>query len=168
MCDETGFAWPTALLAGGLEEAALDDGLASAARAHYRSGSVATIEPSENVRSRLKNDEVLFAIRTIASIDPGPPARLPLSGQLAITTERMMLVDGSAVTLAYFDEIEDVTLTADRLLVMLTNGTGFAVRSCHPRLLRVQLAEARARRIDRHPVASSKSVAAVPTDLARR
>jgi hypothetical protein len=148
MCDETGFVWPASLAEHRLEPAEEDDALAAAARSHYRSGAGSTISSSGDVRAALKPDEQLIAVRTTASIDPGPRGGQVWSGQLVVTNERLVLIDQRAVTLASFDQIEDVTLAADRVLVVLTTGGGFAIRSCHPRLLRVQLAAARARGTD--------------------
>jgi hypothetical protein len=145
MCEETGFVWPASLAEHRLEPDDEDEALAAAARLHYRSGARSTVTSSDDVRAALRADEQLIAIRATASIDPGPRGGHAQSGQLAITNERLVLIDQPAVTLASFDQIEDVTLATDRVLVVLTTGGGFAIQSCHPRLLRVQLAAARAK-----------------------
>jgi hypothetical protein len=169
MCEETGFTWPIDLVARRLDAAAEDEALAAAARAHYRSDGLPTLTWDATAPNLLATDERLLAIRRSASIDPRPHHRSwPLAGQLAITTERVMMVGKKAVTIASFDELDDVTLATDRLFVVLTSGAGFVIRSCHPRLLRVQLAEARASRIDRQAGASSNAAMATPTDLPRR
>jgi hypothetical protein len=169
MCEETGFAWPTSLAARDLDADAEDEALAAAARKYYRSDGFATIEPDDGMRSALRSGERLLAMRKTASIDHRPRSgSSPRSGGLAITSERLVMIDRLAETLASFDELDDVTLATDRILVVLTTGTGFAIQSCHPRLLRVQLAEARASRIDRQAGASSNTAAALPADLPRR
>jgi hypothetical protein len=78
-----------------------------------------------------------------------------LSGPLAITNSRLLVIDGQPVTLASFDELDDVTLVTDRLLVMLTSGVGLTIDAVNPRLLRVELAAARARWSDGQPAASN-------------
>jgi hypothetical protein len=169
MCEETGFAWPASLGALGHDAAAEDEALAAAARSHYRSNGFGVLEIDQGMRSALGDDERLLAIRMTASIDHRPRSgRSPRSGQLVITTERLMMVEDVPVTLAGFDEIDDVTLATDRLFVALSSGAGFSIQSCHPRLLRVQLAEARARRTDGQAGASSNTVGALPNDLPRR
>jgi hypothetical protein len=169
MCEEIGFAWPTSLGALGLDAVAEDEGLAAAARSHYRSNEFAILETDQALRSAMGGDERLLAMRTTASIDHGPRSGLsPWSGQLAITTERLVAVEDVPVTLAAFDEIDDVTLATDRVFVALSSGAGFSIQTCHPRLLRVQLAEARVRRIDGQAGASSNKLEALPDDLPRR
>lgn len=168
MCENTGFVWPTSLAAGDLNAEAEDEALAAAARTYYRRAGLAAIEPDDGLRPALQSDERLLAVRKTASIDHRPHSGLSSqSGPLAITTERLVMIDRQIETLASYDELDDVTLARDRILVVLTTGAGFTIRSCHPQLLRVQLAEARASRIDRQAGVSSNTPA-FPTDLPRR
>jgi hypothetical protein len=169
MCEETWFAWPPSPGAPGLDAAAEDEAFAAAARSYYRTNGFAILEIDQVIRSALGDDERLLALRKTASIDHRPRnGSSPWSGLLAITTERLVVVEDVPVTLAGYDEIDDVTLATDRLFVALSSGVGFSIQSCHPRLLRVQLAEARARRIDGQAGVSSKTVGALPSDLPLR
>jgi hypothetical protein len=158
MVDGTGrtpFLDPTA---ADVEADLEDEALAAAARALYRTQGIVSIEPDPHVRSALGSDEQLLAMRQVASVENvlerGGPRR---SGRLAITTRRLMMVDGQPETLAGLDELDDVSVVMDRLLVTLTSGAGFRIDAEQPRLLRVQLAAARARRSDDEPGTSSSS-----------
>ncbi len=152
-----------------LDADAEDEALARAARRRYRTYGIASIEPGHGMRLALMGDEQLVAVRAEASIQDDPKASSsPLHGWLAITTKRMMIIAGHPVTVASLDELDDVTLTTDRLLVTLKTGSGFAVKACHPRLLRVQLAEARASRSDDQSGASSSETADLSSAPSRR
>jgi hypothetical protein len=118
-----------------------------------------SIEPDPAWRSALGRDERLLALREVASIDLLPAGgRSSVWGRLAITTERLIMIAGLPVTLATLEEFDDVTLVTDRLLVLLKSGVSFTIQASQPRLLRVQLAEARASRSDRQMLARSKVV----------
>ena len=145
-----------------------DEALAAAARVRYRTDGLASIEPDGDMRSALDADEQLLAVRETVSIDHRPIDGSPLtSGRLAITTKRLMVVDERALTLASFEELDDVMVVRDRLVVTLRDGSGFTVTAVQPRLLRVQLAEARARRLDQTR-ASSTTAPETGSDLRRR
>lgn len=127
-----------------------DEALAAAARARYRKDGIIRIEPDGGLRSALGTDEGLLAVRQTASIERlADGGGASMSGRLAITTQRLMLVHSQPLTLASLDELDDITVVRDRLLVTLTSGTGFFISVPRPRLLRVELAEARASRKDR-------------------
>ena len=145
-----------------------DEALAAAARVRYRTDGLASIEPDRGMRSALDDDEQLLAVRETVTIDHRPiDGSRPASGRLAITTKRLMVVDGRPRTLASFEELDDVMVVGDRLVVTLMSGSGFTVTTVQPRLLRVQLAEARARRLDQTR-ASSNPASDPPSDLRRR
>lgn len=164
MIQETGRAPSGAPVAASDEDE--DEALAGAERVRYRTDGIVRIEPDHGIRSALGHDEGLLALRETASIVRRPHGESsPLSGRLAITTERLIMVDELSTTLASLEDLDDVTLVADRLLVLLTSETGFTIQTTHPRLLRVQLAEARASRRDRHTGASSDTASEVPSDL---
>ena len=87
-----------------------DEGLAADARARYRTGDMIEIEPDEEMRSLLASDEQLIAIRETADVERLiDGVRSPVSGLLAITDKRLLLVDGQATALASIDELEDAT-----------------------------------------------------------
>jgi hypothetical protein len=135
----------------------------------FRTDGMATIEPDHQMRSALRPDEQLLAVRQAAGVERlVDGVRSMLSGPLAITNNRLLLVDGQPVTLASFDELDDVTLVTDRLLVMLTSGVGFTIDAVNPRLLRVELAAARARWSDGQVAVSSNDGSAPEADQPRR
>jgi hypothetical protein len=144
--EETGRGHISDLVGAMVDSDNEDETLAAAARARYRTGGVVTIEPDQVMRAALQSDEQLLAVRRASEVERLiDGVRSPISGTLAITNKRLLVLDGSTVTLASLDELDDVTLVTDRLLVMLTNGAGLTIDAAHPRLLRVELAEARAR-----------------------
>ncbi len=144
-----------------------DDALATAARARYRQDGIVGIEPDHRDALSTRGDEQLLAVRQSASVERLSDGARPISGRLAITTERIFMLDGQTDTLATLDELDDVTLVSDRLLVMLTSGAGFRINAPQPKLLRVELAAARANRLDRQTAASSSTGPSAPTDLPR-
>ena len=169
MMEHSGLVPASNPVAPGIDADVEDEALATAARARYRRDGIIRIEPDGGMRSALGSDEELLAVRQTASIqrltDRG---QAPMSGRLAITTQRLMLVDEQPLTLAALDELDDVTLVRDRLLVTLTSGTGFTINVVHPRLLRVELAEARASRWDAQTVASPIPESELPGELPLR
>ena len=165
MCEATGFEAPDGQSSRLLDPDAEDEAWAAAARAEYRRTGLKAIESDAAGAWSLREDERLLAIRTVALIDPRPRTGMaPRTGRLAITTERLLMDDDPALTLASFEDLDDTNLAADQILVALTGGTGFAITACHPRLLRVQLAEARASRVERQAGAPSRMAAAPGAD----
>ena len=51
-------------------------------------------------------------------------------------------------TIVALDDMDDVIVATGQLHVTVVGGSGFTIETPYPRLLRVQLAEARARRVD--------------------
>jgi hypothetical protein len=130
---------------------------------------IARIDPDVGVRSALRPGEELLALRGLAIVERFPHRdEPPALGRLAITTDRMIVLDGRATTLAWLDELDDVTLITDGLLVVLASGAGFAVSVAQPRLLRVQLAAARAGRAGGQAEASVDQGSDSPNDRPRR
>lgn len=133
-----------------------DEALAAAARARYRTDGIPNIEPDPSIRSALGSDEKVLAFRPGAAIERlAEPGTTAVWGPFAVTNERLLFIDGQPITLAALEELEDVTVATDRLMVMLRSGSGFCISADQPRLLRVQLAEARARRLESQTTASS-------------
>lgn len=127
-----------------------DELLASAARALYLTSKIKAIEADGPLRSLLAVDEELLAARDGVSVEHVPgDGQTALTGRLAVTSARVMLINHKPVTLATLGELDEVNLVADRLLLMTASGGGFTIRAGRPRLLRVQLAAARAGVADR-------------------
>jgi hypothetical protein len=125
-----------------------DESAATDARARYRTEAPQKLEPDERIAALLDHDEWLIAIRTSALLErreprPGEPLAAGLGGQLAVTSRRLILAGRHVLT---FDlvEVEEITLSGDRLLVVMRDGIGVALDVEQPRLLRVQIAAARA------------------------
>jgi hypothetical protein len=132
-----------------LADEAEDEALASAARSEYLSTGLVALRPGRRTRSVLGEQERLLAERQRASVVHLPAGRTaPMSGRLAVTSERLLLVGRAPVTLATLAELDDTCLVSYRLHVALTGGAAFAIRAMRPRLLRVELAEARAQWLD--------------------
>ena len=153
----------------GLIDDAEDEALASAARAQYLSSGIASLEPDRRVRSALGRGELLLAERPRAAIDPLANGReSPMSGRLAVTSERLIFLQRSPVTLAGLEDLDDISLIAHRLQVLLTTGAAFAIRALRPRLLHVELAEARAEWFDRQAGRPVAGPPAAPGAVPRR
>jgi hypothetical protein len=73
----------------------------------------------------------------------GSDAPSGLAGDLYLTSRRLVLV--GRLTLSFeLDEIEEAMLAGERLLLVLRDGQGASVAVAQPRLLRVEIAAARA------------------------
>lgn len=159
---ESRFSDPTALRADphetvspGLRDAAEivrlaaeDEVAATDARTRYRTEAPSRLEPDGPFAALLDQDEWLIAVRTSAVVDrrvprPGEPARPGLDGQLAVTSRRLILTGRHVLTIELV-EVEQIVLSGDRLLVVMHGGSGVALDVEQPRLLRVQIAAARA------------------------
>ena len=152
-----------------LDDQAQDDALAQAARTRYRADGLASIEPDDGLRSVLHDGEQLLALCDSASVHRVPTDGSDRrNGRLAVTTDRLLILDPTPVTIATLDELDDVSLVGERLLAILTNVSGFFIETRQPRLLRVQLAAARAGRLERQSKASSDDGSGSPVDLPRR
>jgi len=159
---------PEGAAAAKADAAAEDEALAAAARTLYGRQGIGSIEPDRRTRSVLGGQEQLLATRrpvTIHRLGVGDGAAT--SGQLALTTERLILVKKQSLSLAYLDELDDVTLILGRLEVILSTGAGFAIKADQPRLLRVQMAAGRAQWLGRQVGASPNAASAPRGDLPR-
>lgn len=152
---------------------AADEADAIAARERYRTDGIGTIEPDPEIAGRLADDEWLIETRpgamvgraqltgvggiggaagedgagTASSAAQGVDA---LSGRLYLTTSRLILLSRPAdrptdteLSVGLVD-IEELACVGERLLVSLADGTGLTIDAGRPRLLRVQIAAARA------------------------
>lgn len=130
--------------------AARDEDAADAARGRYRELGVEPIEPEERIRTLLAPGEELLAVRRRVVLDrprssaDGQDAD-PVAGDLYVTSARLVHV-GARVLSFDLDDIEDAELAGERVLMLLRDGVGIALQTEGPRLLRVQVASARAAR----------------------
>jgi hypothetical protein len=131
-----------------------DEAAADAARARYRTRPLTTLPPDDSIGPLLVPGERVVAVRSSALLErrqpaPGaqptagahPPAGL--AGRLYVTSRRLLLV--GRLTLSYeLQAVEEAMLSGERLLLLLRDGQGLTLEAAQPRLLRVEIAAARA------------------------
>jgi hypothetical protein len=128
--------------------AAADEAAADQAREEYRTRAMPALEPDAGIAPLLGPDEHVLAVRRCAMFDrrqprPGSDAPAELAGDLYVTSRRLVLV--GRLTLAIeLAEIEDAVLSGERLLLVMRDGRGASLDVARPRLLRVEIATARA------------------------
>lgn len=130
------------------EHVAEDEALAAAARARFRNGRRDGVEADDELRGALDDGEDVVATGDGAVVYNGVRGGRRVDGPLAVTTTRLIAVGPPATTIASLDDMDDAIVATGQLHVTVTDGSGFTVETPYPRLLRVQLAEARARRAD--------------------
>lgn len=130
-----------------VERARADEAAADRARQGYGDGPMPELEPDEGIARLLGPGERSLAVRRSAAVDrrqPAPPPEpIGLAGDLYLTSSRLLLV-GRRVLAVELAEVEDVVLAGERLLLVLGKGAGMSLDVDQPRLLRVQIAAARA------------------------
>jgi hypothetical protein len=123
----------------------LDEEAADAERSRLQREPLPLLAPPRDARFHLSAGELLHAERAAAILER-EQSDTPVGGELYLTSDRMLHVatDGDVfdVSLA---SIADIAVALERLLLVeLTDGSGLAIEVDQPRLLRVQLAAARA------------------------
>lgn len=131
-----------------LSRAAEDHAAATAARARYRTEAPPKLQADQRLARLLEQGEWLIAFRTSAVVDRrrprgGDPKWSGMSGQLAVTSRRLILM-GRHVLAFELADVQEIVLSGDRLLVIMNDGAGVAVDVDQPRLFRVEIAAARA------------------------
>ena len=131
-----------------LARAQADKAAADLARESYRTQPMPALEPDDRIAPLLVHDELVVAVRRSAQLDrrqplPGWDAPPGVAGDLYLTSRRLMLVGRLHLELG-LDDIEEAGLSGERLLLMLRDGRGIFVDVERPRLLRVEIATARA------------------------
>jgi hypothetical protein len=127
-----------------------DESSADAARARFRAEGVVAVTPDARIQHLLEPDEVLVAVRHAVVADSraaADGAGVPpgVSGDLYLTSDRLIFAGGVFVAYPLGDVLEAVVAGEDVLLVM-RDGVGLRVAVEEPRLLRVQISAARATR----------------------
>jgi len=138
-----------------LARAAEDDAAAFEARERYRDREMEPLEPDARIAELLVPGEDVVAVRRSALLDrrePQPSAHCPgcpaLAGDLYVTSTRFVHV-GRTVVEYDLDAIREAIVSAERLLLVLSDGAGIILDVDRPRLLRVEIAAARARQAAR-------------------
>ena len=121
-------------------------GAARDARRRLREQGIVPIEADCRVGVMLGQDELLVAVRRAVALErrrPCPPDPAGLGGDLYVTTRRLLHLGQRPI--AYeLDAIREVVVAGDQLLLVLDDGMGLAISVDDPRLLRVEIAAARA------------------------
>ena len=127
-----------------------DEQAADAERARLVDGALPDLRSPANGALRLTDGEVVHAIRHAALLEEGHTPT-PLGGDLYLTSNRLVHVGKSSRDIS-LDAIEESAVALERLLLLdLTDGSDLAIEVDQPRLLRVQLAAARANARRRAP-----------------
>lgn len=131
-----------------LARAQADEAAADAARERYRTQPMAALDPDARIGPLLVSGERVPAVRRSAMVDRREPALgwdepSGLAGDLYLTSRRLVLVGRHTLSLE-LDEIEEAMLSGDQLLLVMRGGQGAALGVAQPRLLRVEIAAARA------------------------
>ena len=120
-----------------------DEAAADAERARLVGQSLPTLDGDTDLSMQLHQDELLHAIRRAAMLDDGH-SKPPAGGTLYLTSRRLLHA-GSALREVDLADITDAGVALERLLLLdLADGSDLAIEVDQPRLLRVQLAAARA------------------------
>lgn len=131
-----------------LARAKVDEAAADQARDAYRTQPMLRLEPDDRIAPLLGPDECVVAVRRSVQLDrrqPSPDSEAPpgVAGDLYLTSLRLALV--GRITLVFgLDDIEETGLSGERLLLALRDGQGISLDVEQPRLLRVEIATARA------------------------
>ena len=121
---------------------------ADLARQTYRTHPMPTLKPDAQVAPLLGRDERVVAVRHSVQLDRRQPEAstgtpLHLAGELYLTSRRLVLI--GRTTLEYdLADIEEAGLSGERLFLLLRDGRGISLDVEGPRLLRVEIATARA------------------------
>jgi hypothetical protein len=128
-----------------LERATADELAASDLRERLGRDGLPRLEADDTIRPHLGDGEHVVEVRDVVVAErfDGDGRLDTLSARLYLTTERLLLVgaDRIAIPLAAIDE---VSLAGERVLLSLRDGSGWRLDAGWPRLLRVQVAAARA------------------------
>jgi hypothetical protein len=124
-----------------------DESQADEARQRYQADGLPTIEADDRLSPLLQPDETPHAVHGSAMLEMGTTGangRHPTGGTLYLTSRRLIHA-GEQVTEVPLASIDEMALALGRLLLIrLQDGLDLALEVSHPRLLRVQIAAAKA------------------------
>ena len=132
---------------GASGEAASDQVAADEARVRYRRQGVESLDPDERIGPILDPGEQLVAVRRLAvayrAETLGSVATPPIVVDLYVTSRRLVLAGPDMI---FFDlaALDEAVVSHERLLIVLRDGVGLVLEVEQPRLLRVEIATARA------------------------
>jgi hypothetical protein len=125
----------------------VDEAAAALARARFRNQGVARLEPDQVLRPMLEPGEQLIALRRSAVLHhpetPDSNAGEPVTVDVYVTSRRLVLA-GSRIETFELADLDEASVSNDGLLLVLCDGRGLELDVDWPRLLRVEIAAARA------------------------
>jgi hypothetical protein len=123
---------------------AADERAADAERDRLTAEPLPVIDAQADMLFQLEAGEHLHAERRAALIERGQEGQ-PFGGKLYLTSHRLVHIGTEAVEEVRLDAIADMAVALERLLLIeLADGSDLAIEVDGPRLLRVQVAAARA------------------------
>ena len=132
---------------GAAELSAADEALADVARVRFRKQGMARLEPDERIGSLLAQGEQLVALRRAAvrhrPETPDSAAADPVTVDVYVTSRRLVLA-GPEIDDFDLADLDEASVSNERLLLVLCDGRGLDLEVDRPRLLRVEIAAARA------------------------
>ena len=130
-------------------DAATDQAAADEARLRYRRRGVGRLDPDERIGSMLEPNEQLVAVRRSAVVYRPDNTESGAASQdvadVYVTTRRLVLA-GQDVRSFGLATVDEAVVSNERLLLVLCDGVGLILEVDWPRLLRVEIAAARAAR----------------------
>ena len=128
-----------------VDRAMQDERAALELRRRLREEPLTTVAPDDHVVDLLDTGERVIAVRdaVVVKLHPAPAAGPPRVARLYVTTARLILADDTPQTIP-LDQIDELSLAGEQILITLVNGEGICLDAGPPRLLRVQIAAARA------------------------
>ncbi len=128
-----------------LARAEADEAAAADARERFRHEPMPALAPDDRLRSMLESGEILLAARTgaILNTTTGTSPIPGYGGTLYLTNLRLVHI-GQVVISIRLEQVRELSLAGERLLVTFDGGEGISLDLDRPRLLRVEIAAARA------------------------
>lgn len=124
-----------------------DEVQADEARERYQADGLPIMEADDRLTPLLQPDEIPHAMHASAMLEMGTTGgngRHPVGGTLYLTSRRLIHL-GEQVAEVPLASIEEMAVALGRLLLIrLQDGLDLALEVAHPRLLRVQIAAAKA------------------------
>lgn len=117
-----------------------------AARRRLRRGGLVAIEADGSIAVVLEPGEAVIAVRPAALLErrgTDRTAELGVVGDLYVSTRRLIHLGRTTISYRLLD-IRDAFVAGDVLMLMFQTGMGLRIGVDDPRLLRVQIAAARA------------------------
>lgn len=128
-----------------VDRAMEDERAALELRHRLRTEPLTTVAPDDRVGYLLDTGERTIAVREAVVVErhAASDAGTPRIVRLYVTTARLILV-GDVPWSIPLDQIDELSVAGEQILITLVDGEGICLDAGPPRLLRVQIASARA------------------------